>query len=71
MALSFTWDRRKAATNLKKHSLFFEEAATAFGDPLSGTIVARIGVVGGGYGTPWSAGVRPLVQSRLSGHCNG
>jgi len=38
MALGFTWDRRKAASNLRKHRLSFEEAATAFGDPLSLTI---------------------------------
>jgi uncharacterized DUF497 family protein len=30
----FTWDARKAARNLKKHGVSFEEAATAFDDPL-------------------------------------
>ncbi len=38
MGLKFEWDRRKAAANLKKHGVSFEEAATAFGDPLSLTI---------------------------------
>jgi len=38
MALTFEWDRRKAASNLQKHGVSFEEAATAFGDPLSVTI---------------------------------
>jgi len=38
MALAFEWDRRKAASNLQKHGVSFEEAATAFGDPLSVTI---------------------------------
>jgi hypothetical protein len=32
------WDRDKAAANLRKHGVDFEEAATAFGDPLSITI---------------------------------
>lgn len=38
MSLTFKWDRKKHASNLKKHSVSFEEAATAFGDPLSITI---------------------------------
>ena len=38
MSLQFTWDPRKAAANLRKHGISFEEAATAFGDPLSVTI---------------------------------
>jgi uncharacterized DUF497 family protein len=32
---SFEWDPRKAATNLKKHGVSFEEAVTVFKDPLS------------------------------------
>jgi uncharacterized protein len=39
LALEFEWDPRKAATNLAKHEVSFEEAATVFGDPL-GRIVA-------------------------------
>jgi uncharacterized protein len=38
MGLRFTWDHRKAATNRRKHGVTFEEAATAFGDPLSLTV---------------------------------
>lgn len=38
MALNFEWDERKAATNLQKHAVSFEEAATAFADQLSLTI---------------------------------
>ncbi len=38
MALSFEWDPRKAAANLRKHGIGFPEAATAFGDPRSLTI---------------------------------
>jgi uncharacterized protein len=38
MELHFQWDPRKATANLRKHHLSFEEAATAFGDPLSLTI---------------------------------
>jgi hypothetical protein len=36
--LTFEWDAKKAATNAEKHGVSFEEAATAFGDPLSITI---------------------------------
>jgi uncharacterized DUF497 family protein len=28
-----SWDAGKALTNLKKHGVSFEEAATVFGDP--------------------------------------
>jgi len=36
--MKFSWDRRKAATNLKKHDVSFNEASTVFGDSLSATI---------------------------------
>jgi uncharacterized DUF497 family protein len=36
--MNFEWDRTKAAANLEKHGVAFDEAATAFGDPLSITI---------------------------------
>lgn len=35
MAYRFEWDPAKAAANLAKHRVSFEEATTAFGDPLS------------------------------------
>jgi len=38
MSLSFEWDAQKASANERKHGVSFEEAATAFGDPLSVTI---------------------------------
>jgi hypothetical protein len=38
VGLTFTWDKKKAAFNLRKHGVAFEEAATAFGDTLSLTI---------------------------------
>ncbi len=38
MSLSFEWDAQKASANQRKHGVSFEEAATAFGDPLSVTI---------------------------------
>ena len=38
MGLIFIWDPAKAASNLAKHNVSFEEAATVFGDPLSSTI---------------------------------
>jgi uncharacterized DUF497 family protein len=34
VALRFEWDPQKAARNLAKHGVPFEEAATVFGDPL-------------------------------------
>jgi hypothetical protein len=34
VVLGFEWDPWKAATNLAKHGVSFEEAATVFGDPL-------------------------------------
>jgi uncharacterized DUF497 family protein len=39
LALEFEWDRQKAAANLAKHKVSFEDAAKVFGDPL-GRIVA-------------------------------
>lgn len=33
-SMRFVWDARKAATNLKKHRVSFEEASTAFDDEL-------------------------------------
>jgi len=35
--MRFVWDEKKAATNLAKHGVSFEEAITIFGDPLSDT----------------------------------
>lgn len=37
LAVRFDWDKNKAAGNLVKHRVSFEEAATVFGDPLSDT----------------------------------
>jgi len=34
----FEWDEQKAAGNLKKHGVSFQEAKTVFGDPLSITV---------------------------------
>ncbi len=38
MGLIFEWDSNKAVSNVRKHGVSFEEAATAFGDPLSMTV---------------------------------
>ncbi len=38
MSLVFEWDEKKATINRRKHRVSFEEASTAFGDPLSITI---------------------------------
>jgi len=35
MSLRFEWHRKKAAANLKKHGISFEEALTVFSDPLA------------------------------------
>lgn len=35
--MQFDWVKQKAAVNLAKHKVSFEEAATVFGDPLSDT----------------------------------
>jgi len=35
MDLSFEWDPRKAATNVRKHGVSFQEAVRVFGDPLA------------------------------------
>lgn len=36
--MRFEWDSGKAAENLRKHRVSFDEAATAFFDPLSVTV---------------------------------
>jgi hypothetical protein len=41
MGLFFAWDNRKAAINLRKHGITFEEAASVFGDPLLITVPDR------------------------------
>jgi len=35
MNLRFEWDRKKAASNLSRHRVSFEEALTVFSDPLA------------------------------------
>jgi uncharacterized DUF497 family protein len=35
MSLKFEWDSRKAVSNLSKHGVSFQEALTAFADPLA------------------------------------
>ena len=34
-SVRFTWDPKKAASNLTKHGVSFIEAATVFADPLA------------------------------------
>jgi uncharacterized DUF497 family protein len=38
MSVTFRWDPAKARVNLKKHGVSFDEAMSAFTDPLSRTI---------------------------------
>jgi uncharacterized DUF497 family protein len=33
--MNFEWDPKKATSNIKKHGITFQEAATIFGDPLA------------------------------------
>lgn len=33
--MQFEWDIKKAAANLRKHQVAFQEASTVFGDPLA------------------------------------
>jgi len=35
MSIQFEWNTEKAATNLRKHGVSFDEASTVFGDPLA------------------------------------
>ena len=35
MKIRFEWDRRKAAANLARHGIPFEEALTVFADPVA------------------------------------
>jgi uncharacterized protein len=35
--MKIEWDPRKARSNLKKHGVSFEEAATALSDPMAAT----------------------------------
>jgi len=37
--MKFEWDETKANANWSKHGVSFQEASTAFGDPLAGTFV--------------------------------
>ncbi len=39
MKMRFEWDPRKAASNLSKHGVSFEEAASVFNDPLAYTFM--------------------------------
>ncbi len=36
--MEFEWDPNKAASNLRKHGVSFQEAASVFADPLSVTV---------------------------------
>ena len=39
--MEFEWDADKAASNLAKHGVSFEEASTVFGDPVATTVLDR------------------------------
>ena len=46
MSLQFEWDPDKAASNLAKHGVSFDEAATVFADPVHSTHEVRELLVG-------------------------
>lgn len=46
MAITFEWDQAKAKVNLAKHGVSFEQATSAFYDPLSLTIADPMHSVG-------------------------
>lgn len=50
--MRFVWDRRKAASNLKKHGVSFEEARDAVLDPLAYSDIDE----GHGDGREWLLG---------------
>jgi uncharacterized protein len=39
MSILFEWDESKATSNIRKHGISFDEACSAFRDPLSLTIL--------------------------------
>ena len=51
MGLIFEWDETKGDINKRKHGISFEEASTAFGDPLSITIEDPFAVLTWNYFT--------------------
>lgn len=46
MHIDFDWDPAKAASNVGKHGVAFEEAMTVFGDPLARSILDPDGGAG-------------------------
>lgn len=62
---SFVWDGRKTASNVRRHGVSFEEAATVFSDPLfalvdsSRNLEARSAVIG------FSSAARLLIVVHL------
>lgn len=81
MTIRFEWDPDKAKRNLAKHGVSFEDAATAFGDPLSLTIFdpdhsddedrfILVGSTGGGHLVVVAhvdrAGVVRIISARIA-----
>ena len=40
--MRFEWDRAKAASNVQKHSISFDEAVTVFKDPLAFILTMKL-----------------------------
>ncbi len=44
--MEFEWDSEKAASNLARHGVSFEEATSVFGDPLATTVSDPVHSIG-------------------------
>ena len=61
--MEFEADPAKAAKNVKKHKVSFEEAASVFGDPMAYTFADPDHSIGEAR---WLAGVRPISHGQGS-----
>jgi hypothetical protein len=52
--VTFEWDARKAATNLQKHGVAFEDASSVFFDPLAITFPDPDHSLDEHRGSPWA-----------------
>ncbi len=71
-AMEFEWDNGKAAANLRKHGVSFEEASSVFGDALAITFNDPLHSIGEGrflaFGVSYS-GVLLVVSFAERGNC--
>ena len=71
MTFRFDWDARKAALNLSKHGISFEEAASVFHDPLAYTFPDPDHSVGElrhlTFGTSYAGRVLAVISTARTG----